>query len=130
MYNRMNGRSSNARDSLFAGAQSRGQPQSSVDNGEQARRLLEEQNDEQISHLSLQISQLKSLSTSIHAEVVDQNKYLDSMGKDFDNTEGLLGGTMKRLGIMRDQGGSKHMLYLIGFVVFVFVLLYYTIRSH
>jgi hypothetical protein len=31
------------------------------DSGEQARRLLEEQNDEQISHLSLQISQLKSV---------------------------------------------------------------------
>lgn len=90
----------------------------SVDNGEQAKRLLEEQNDEQISHLSLQISQLKQvrrrrlgsflnhascivlllvcsasavclymclfvsspqLSTSIHSEVVDQNRYLDGM---------------------------------------------------
>lgn len=51
-------------------------------------------------------------------------------GKDFDNTEGLLGGTMKRLGAMMEQGGSKHMLYLVAFVVFVFVLLYYTIRSH
>lgn len=51
-------------------------------------------------------------------------------GKEFDNTEGLLGGTMKRLGIMMDQGGSKHMLYLILFVVVVFVLLYFAIRSH
>lgn len=37
---------------------------------------------------------------------------------------------MKRLGAMMEQGGSKHMLYLVGFVVFVFVLLYYAIRSH
>ncbi|GAB9463851.1 hypothetical protein Gpo141_00001297 [Globisporangium polare] len=128
MYNRMNNsRTSNARDSLFAGASMGG---NNADNGEQAKRLLEEQNDEQISHLSLQISQLKQLSTSIHSEVVDQNRYLDGMSKDFDNTEGLLGGTMKKLGAMMDQGGSKHMLYLIAFVVFVFVLLYFAIRSH
>jgi blocked-early-in-transport protein 1 len=50
-------------------------------------------------------------------------------GKEFDNTDGLLGGTMKRLGTMMEQGGSKHMLYLIGFVVLVFVLLYLTMRS-
>ncbi|KAG6574460.1 uncharacterized protein IUM83_07174 [Phytophthora cinnamomi] len=124
-----NGRSS-ARESLFAGASSRSQVGGSVDNGEQAKRLLEEQNDEQISHLSLQITQLKQLSGSIHAEVVDQNRFLDGMGKEFDNTEGLLGGTMKRLGIMMDQGGSKHMLYLILFVVVVFVLLYFAMRSH
>ncbi|TYZ65056.1 hypothetical protein PybrP1_004508 [[Pythium] brassicae (nom. inval.)] len=129
MYNRMNNnRSTSARDSLFAGASLGGG--GAADSGEQAKRLLEEQNDEQISHLSLQISQLKQLSTSIHSEVVSQNKYLDGMGKDFDNTEGLLGGTMKKLGAMMEQGGSKHMLYLVGFVVFVFVLLYYTIRSH
>uniref|UniRef100_K3WKP8 t-SNARE coiled-coil homology domain-containing protein n=1 Tax=Globisporangium ultimum (strain ATCC 200006 / CBS 805.95 / DAOM BR144) TaxID=431595 RepID=K3WKP8_GLOUD len=126
----MNNRPTNARDSLFAGASSRPQFGGAADNGEQAKRLLEDQNDEQISHLSLQISQLKQLSTSIHTEVVDQNRYLDNMGKEFDNTEGLLGGTMKRLGAMMEQGGSKHMLYLVGFVVLVFVLLYYTIRSH
>ncbi|RLN75543.1 hypothetical protein BBJ28_00026274, partial [Nothophytophthora sp. Chile5] len=51
-------------------------------------------------------------------------------GKEFDNTDGLLGGTMKRLGAMMEQGGSKHMLYLIVFVVVVFVLLYFAIRSH
>ncbi|CAI5737646.1 unnamed protein product [Peronospora destructor] len=88
------------------------------------------QNDEQISHLSLQITQLKQLSASIHSEVVDQNRFLDGMGTEFGNTEGLLGGTMKRLGVMMEQGGSKHMLYLILFVVLVFVLLYFTIRSH
>uniref|UniRef100_H3GFH3 t-SNARE coiled-coil homology domain-containing protein n=1 Tax=Phytophthora ramorum TaxID=164328 RepID=H3GFH3_PHYRM len=131
-----NGRST-ARDTLFSGASSRTQVRNghwqvggSVDNGEQAKRLLEDQNDEQISHLSLQITQLKQLSGNIHSEVVDQNRFLDGMGKEFDNTEGLLGGTMKRLGIMMDQGGSKHMLYLILFVVVVFVLLYFAIRSH
>ncbi|KAG2789136.1 hypothetical protein PC116_g7614 [Phytophthora cactorum] len=125
-----NGRAS-ARESLFSGASSRTQQVGgNIDNGEQAKRLLEEQNDEQISHLSLQITQLKQLSGNIHAEVVDQNRFLDGMGKEFDNTEGLLGGTMKRLGVMMEQGGSKHMLYLIMFVVVVFVLLYFTIRSH
>uniref|UniRef100_A0AAV1TBK7 t-SNARE coiled-coil homology domain-containing protein n=1 Tax=Peronospora matthiolae TaxID=2874970 RepID=A0AAV1TBK7_9STRA len=130
MHKRMaNGRAT-ARESLFSGASSRPQNGRTVDNGEQAKRLLEDQNDEQISHLSLQITQLKQLSGSIHAEVLDQNRFLDGMGKEFDNTEGLLGGTMKRLGVMMEQGGSKHMLYLVLFVVVVFVLLYFAIRSH
>ncbi|RMX62298.1 hypothetical protein DD238_008376 [Peronospora effusa] len=130
MYNRMANSRSTTRESLFSGASSRAQKGKNVDNGEQAKRLLEEQNDEQISHLSLQITQLKQLSGSIHSEVVDQNRFLDGMGTEFDNTEGLLGGTMKRLGVMMEQGGSKHMLYLILFVVLVFLLLYFTIRSH
>ncbi|CAH0477726.1 unnamed protein product [Peronospora belbahrii] len=117
------------REALFSGTFSRTQNGRSVDNGEQAKRLLEEQNDEQISHLSLQITQLKQLSGNIHSEVVDQNRFLDGMGKEFDNTEGLLGGTMKRLGVMMEQGGSKHMLYLILFVIMVFLLLYFVIRS-
>ncbi|KAI9917478.1 hypothetical protein PsorP6_012539 [Peronosclerospora sorghi] len=128
MHNRMaNGRATK-RELLFSGSSTRSQNGVDVDNGEQAKRLLEEQNDEQISHLSLQITQLKQLTSGIHAEVVDQNNFLDGMGKEFDNTEGLLGGTMKRLGIMMNQGGSKHMLYLIIFVLVAFVLLYFTIR--
>ncbi|CAI5737652.1 unnamed protein product [Peronospora destructor] len=43
---------------------------------------------------------------------------------------GFAGGHDERLGVMMEQGGSKHMLYLILFVVLVFVLLYFTIRSH
>uniref|UniRef100_M4BNW3 t-SNARE coiled-coil homology domain-containing protein n=1 Tax=Hyaloperonospora arabidopsidis (strain Emoy2) TaxID=559515 RepID=M4BNW3_HYAAE len=79
MYKRMaNGRAT-ARESLFSGASSRPQSGRTVDNCEQAKRLLEDQNDEQISHLSLQITQLKQLSGSIHAEVLDQNHFLDGM---------------------------------------------------
>jgi blocked-early-in-transport protein 1 len=53
--------------------------------------------------------------------VVEQNKYLDGMGLDFDRADGLIGGTLKKIGTMMEQGGSKHMCYLIAFVVFIFV---------
>ncbi|GMF13124.1 unnamed protein product [Phytophthora lilii] len=62
---------------------------------------------------------------SFHHEILTF-RWWHAQGKEFDNTEGLLGGTMKRLGIMMEQGGSKHMLYLILFVVVVFVLLHST----
>ncbi|TDH65431.1 hypothetical protein CCR75_002058 [Bremia lactucae] len=130
MYNRMANGRANARESLFSGVSSRLQAGENANSGEQAKRLLEEQNDEQISHLSLQITQLKQLSGNIHEEVLNQNRLLDSMGKEFDNTDGLLNGTMKRLSVMMEQGGSIHMLYLVLFVVVVFVLLYFAIRSH
>ncbi|KAI9922674.1 hypothetical protein PsorP6_002396 [Peronosclerospora sorghi] len=94
MHNRIaNGRATK-RELLFSGSSTRSQNGVDVDNGEQAKRLLEEQNDEQISHLSLQITQLKQspalltfcgciislqLTSGIHAEVVDQNNFLDGM---------------------------------------------------
>nr|CCA15585.1 phosphatidylinositol4phosphate5kinase (PiPIPKD2) putative [Albugo laibachii Nc14] len=39
------------------------------------------------------------------------NHYLGGMGKDFDRAEGLLGGTMRKLGIMMDQGGKEAITY-------------------
>ncbi|KAL0590128.1 hypothetical protein ABG067_001768 [Albugo candida] len=101
----MNNRNADTRSALFSGATERHVDPHENQNRDQTKCLLEEQNDEQIGHLSLQINQLKQLSQSIHSEVLDQNRYLDGMGKDFDRTEGLLGGTMRKLGIMMDQGG-------------------------
>ena len=120
-----------SRESLFAGSrQSNGRNINDTSNAEQSRNLSEEQNNEQIDHLSLQITQLKQLTTNIHGEVVSQNKFLDGMGSDFDNADGLLGGTLKKIGSMMEHGGSNHMCMLIVFVVVIFVILYYIIRGY
>jgi hypothetical protein len=45
---------------------------------------------------------------------------------DFDRTGGLMGGTLARLdGLVKSAGGSGHVCKLIGFVVVVFLLLYW-----
>ncbi|KAF0698851.1 Aste57867_10528 [Aphanomyces stellatus] len=94
-------------------------------NAEQTHRLMEEQNDEKIDQLSIQIGALKEMTKAINTAVKEDNKFLDGMGQDFDNTDSLMGGTLKKLGSMMEQGGSKHMFLLIAFVVVVFVLLYF-----
>ena len=92
---------------------------------EQTRNLMEEQNNAQISMLKDQVSMLKELSLDINVEVNDQNKFLGGMETDFDSTQGLLGGTMGKLKTMVEAGGSSHMCLLIGFVVFVFLVIYW-----
>eukprot|EP00053_Salpingoeca_punica_P001645 m.34342 g.34342 ORF g.34342 m.34342 type:complete len:122 (+) comp11139_c0_seq1:293-658(+) len=86
--------------------------------------LYEQENDQLASNLANQVAQLKSLTIDIGTEVKSQNKYLDEMDSDFDNTGGLLGNSMKRLKGLSKNGQTRFMLYMTGFVFFVFFLIY------
>lgn len=87
--------------------------------------ILEQQNNERIYELSQQVSRLKGLTIDIGNEVREQNSFLDNMGDGFMNTRDLLQGSMRRIGTMLETGGSKHMCYMVAFVVFVVVFLYW-----
>eukprot|EP00514_Thraustochytrium_sp_LLF1b_P002420 CAMPEP_0184513008 /NCGR_PEP_ID=MMETSP0198_2-20121128/3196_1 /TAXON_ID=1112570 /ORGANISM="Thraustochytrium sp., Strain LLF1b" /LENGTH=113 /DNA_ID=CAMNT_0026903093 /DNA_START=354 /DNA_END=695 /DNA_ORIENTATION=- len=91
---------------------------------EQTRALYEEQNDRQTAVLGDQVSRLKELSLQINGEVNAQNDFLDGMGNTFGATGQLMSGTLKKLQKMIDTGGSKHMCYLILFVVGLFLFMY------
>lgn len=43
----------------------------------------------------------------------------------FNSTSELFRSTIGKLGVMLSNPGSNHMYYLIGFVVFVFIVLYF-----
>lgn len=47
------------------------------------------------------------------------------MGDGFTSTGDLLSGSLRKIGNMLERGGPKHMMYMIGFVVFVMVFLYW-----
>ena len=87
--------------------------------------ILEQQNNERIYELSEQVSRLKGLTIEIGNEVREQNSLLDTMGDGFQNTKDLLQGSLRRIGTMLESGGSKHMCYMVGFVVFVVVFLWW-----
>lgn len=87
--------------------------------------ILEQQNNERIYELSEQVSRLKGLTIDIGNEVKEQNSLLDQMGDGFTNTKDLLQGSLRRIGTMLESGGSKHMCYMVGFVVFVVVFLWW-----
>lgn len=49
-------------------------------------------------------------------------------GGGFSRADGLLGSTMRRLNSMLKTTSSRHMLWLVGFIVFVFFFVYYIVR--
>ena len=86
-------------------------------------------NQRQTDLLAEKVAALKGISIDIRKEVRDQNEFLDRASNTFDKTGSLLGGTVKKVQQMLASGGSKHMCYLICFVVFVFFLLYFMIGA-
>ena len=90
--------------------------------------IMEQQNNDRISELSEQVARLKGLTIDIGNEVREQNSLLDNMGDGFTNVGDMLTVSLARMGIMLDRGGAKHMCYLVGFVVFVMVVLYWLVR--
>lgn len=41
---------------------------------------------------------------------------------------GLLGGTLRRINTMMAKGGSRHMCYLVAFIVFTFVTIWWILK--
>lgn len=89
------------------------------------RNIMEQQNNDRIAELSDQVSRLKSLTIDIGNEVREQNSLLDNMGDGFSTTRDLLQGSLRRIGVMLERGGSKHMCYMVAFIVAVMVFLYW-----
>lgn len=88
--------------------------------------LMEQKNDAKWAELGDQVSLLKSLSMDIKSEVNSQNSLLDNMGTGFGQASELFGKTLLKMGEMINAPGGSHMYYLIGFVVFFFLVLYFT----
>lgn len=96
---------------------------------EHANAMLEAQNDAVIDQLFHTASQIKNYSHTINRQAKEQNELLSGMGSQMDKTQGLLGKTMGKMRAMAAQGGSKHMCYMVIFVVFILWLLYWTAFS-
>lgn len=91
--------------------------------------IMEQQNNDRINQLSDQVALLKGLTIDIGNEVREQNSLLDQMGDGFASTGDLLAGSLRKIGTMLESGGAKHMCYMVGFIVAVFVLLYMLMKS-
>jgi len=87
--------------------------------------LMEAQNDKHWEQLGEQVDLLKKLSLDINGEVKSQNSLLDGMGGTFGGTIDMFRNTAAKIGAQINTPGSKHMYYLVGFVVFVFLLIYF-----
>ncbi|CAM9490277.1 unnamed protein product [Phaeothamnion confervicola] len=91
------------------------------------RTMFEMENNRHINELSDQVSLLKELTIDIGNEVTSQNALLDGMGDSMYGASGLLTGTLRKINGMMARGSSRHMCYLIAFIVFTFVSLWWII---
>ncbi|GAM27779.1 hypothetical protein SAMD00019534_109550, partial [Acytostelium subglobosum LB1] len=92
-----------------------------------SEQLVEQRNDEQGQMLKEKTEVLKRISIDIESQVRESNSLLDDLNGDLSNAQALLSNTMKKLTHLAQTATSRHMMYLILFVVFVFLLLYYII---
>ena len=89
---------------------------------------LEEENEHAAEELKQKIGALKSLTIDIGNEVRYQDKLLRGIDDDIDRTGGFLGTTMTRVVRLGKHTGSRHMCYMLLFVLFVFLLLYIILK--
>ena len=106
-------------------------PQKKDANGnvsEQARMILEEQNNRDIAALSEKVSFMKNLAGDIEAAIQEDHNVLDQTGSTFDKVTTMMRGTLGNVNKMLATGGSKHMCYLIAFIVCLFLTLYWLMK--
>jgi blocked early in transport 1 len=87
--------------------------------------ILEQQNNERMNDLADHVARLKGLTLEIGQEVREQNSLLDQMDSGFSNTRDLLQGSLRRISTLLEQGGTKHMCYMVLFCVFVISFLWW-----
>ena len=91
--------------------------------------ILEQQNNDRINELSEHVSRLKGLTIEIGNEVREQNSLLDNMSDGFQNTRDMLQGSLRRIGTMLEQGGAKHMCYMVAFCVLIMLFLWWLMSA-
>lgn len=92
---------------------------------EASNNVFEQQNNAQLDALHGQIRVLKNLSIGIGDEVRDQNNFLSNMNRDMEGARNLMSSTLGKVSEMIASGGSQHLCLLTGFIVFVFILIYF-----
>jgi len=95
---------------------------------EQARQLMEEQNNKEIASLADKVSHMKNLAYDIEAAIQEDHHLLDQTGSSFEKVTSLMRGTISNVTQMLATGGSKHMCYLILFVVCLFFGFYWLMK--
>jgi len=95
----------------------------------QNEELMTRDNDKKLEELAETVDVIKRLSKDIESGIDESNKNIGFLDKQMGDVQGVIGGAMQKLNNLATQGGSRHMCYLILFVVFIFILLYFIIST-
>jgi hypothetical protein len=95
---------------------------------EQARMLIEEQNNRGIAELGRRVADIKELVIRIEAEVQEDHIVLEQTSSSFDSVTTMMKGTLWNVNKMLAIETSKHMFYLVAFIVCLFMALYWLMK--
>eukprot|EP00897_Mesotaenium_endlicherianum_P008161 jgi/Mesen1/7373/ME000382S06575 len=115
-YNKRSGRSA-----LFDDLEAGGLKASSSYTGE----IAEQENDQSLSELEDRARLIKQLTKDIHGEVESQNKFLDSMGIEFESARRVLSGTVDKFTKVFETKSSRNLATIVVSCVALFALVYF-----
>eukprot|EP00035_Acanthoeca_spectabilis_P022106 m.442037 g.442037 ORF g.442037 m.442037 type:complete len:112 (+) comp18741_c0_seq1:157-492(+) len=95
--------------------------------GEMTEEFMEQENNAMHQQLLAQTRAMKEIAIDIGDEVKVHNSLLEGLQADIDSAQGLLGGTVNRLSKVTGLKSNSVLCYLVGFCVFVFILMWYMI---
>jgi hypothetical protein len=119
-----NGAPRNQRSILFGDKKDSSSRQLAMQQNEE---LLQRDNDAKLEELQTAVGIIKNISYDIESGIKEGNQVLDDVDSNMSGVQALLKGTMSRLDKITQQAGSRHMCYLVGFVIFVFLILYFIV---
>eukprot|EP01111_Echinosteliopsis_oligospora_P000782 TRINITY_DN1091_c0_g1_i1.p1 TRINITY_DN1091_c0_g1~~TRINITY_DN1091_c0_g1_i1.p1 ORF type:complete len:130 (+),score=29.47 TRINITY_DN1091_c0_g1_i1:92-481(+) len=94
----------------------------------QSEQLLMEHNDDKVNQLGAKVGVIKQIAVDIESQTRESNRLLDGLDESMTGVQGLLAKTMGSLNQLVKEGGSRHMLYLILFMLFVFFVIYFLVK--
>jgi len=90
---------------------------------------MEQQNDQQIEILDVKVEELRGLTDNLRRHFQDEKAILADLDDGMGSNKTFLSGSAKRLSAMIAGGGSRHMCYLIYFMLIVFFFIYRMISN-
>lgn len=92
--------------------------------------MMDRENQARSERLASKMGRLKDIAIDIQMDAIDQNRHLDGMGSEFDSTQGLLGGSVNRIGkmISSGKGNRKLICYMVLLAVIMFFVLYFLVK--
>ncbi|KAF2068142.1 hypothetical protein CYY_010530 [Polysphondylium violaceum] len=90
-----------------------------------SEQLFIQQNDQTIEGMNQKANTLKRIVLDIESQVQESNNLLDRLETDLSGARALLSNTMSKLSDLSRSATNTHMLYLIIFVVFIFMLIWF-----
>jgi len=94
---------------------------------EATEQILMENSEMQLGSLTERIGIVKQIGEEINIEITKSNALLDDMNVKTTDAQGLLKDAMGKLNQLVSAGSNRHMCYLIGFAVTVFLIVYFIV---